>query len=108
MWKNRFSFEVTCRDGYLRVEGLGGSYGIESLTVGRRRVVGGPPEETMVAFEQADLSWEADWHDFMASIQEGRAPEVDAAAGLAVMKIVDETYARARQNRDSARLVSSR
>ena len=44
-WKNRFSFEVFGRDGYLRVEGLGGSYGVERLEVGRaqagRRRAGG-------------------------------------------------------------------
>jgi predicted dehydrogenase len=107
MWKNRFSFEVTCRDGYLRIQGLGGSYGIESLTVGRRRANGGAPEETVVEFEE-DVSWEADWHDFVASIQEGRAPEVDAAAGLAVMKLVDDVYLRAAQNNATARTVSSR
>jgi predicted dehydrogenase len=107
MWKNKFSFEVTCRDGYLRIEGLGGSYGPESLTVGRRRAVGGAPDETAVTFEQ-DVSWEADWHDFIASIKEGRAPEVDAEAGLAVMKIVDDIYVRAAQNHATAGLVPSR
>jgi predicted dehydrogenase len=107
MWKNRFSFEVTCRDGYLRIEGLGGSYGIESLAVGRRRAVGGAPEETVLTFEQ-DASWEADWHDFMASVQEGRAPEVDAVGGLAVMKIVDDVYLHAAQNIAPPGLVTSR
>ena len=47
-WKNRFSFEVYGRDGYLRIEGLGGSYGPETLTIGRRRPEGGAPLEETV------------------------------------------------------------
>ena len=31
-WKNLFSFEIYGRDGKLQVDGLGGSYGLESLT----------------------------------------------------------------------------
>jgi predicted dehydrogenase len=108
MWKNRFSFDVLCRDGYLRVQGLGGSYGSESLIVGRRRAVGGVPEETIVSFNERDTSWEADWHDFVMSVEEGRAPEVDAAAGLAVMEIVDHVYSLAADNRATFGLVSSR
>jgi predicted dehydrogenase len=36
-WVNRFSFEVFGRAGCVAVEGLGGSYGSEALTVSRRR-----------------------------------------------------------------------
>ena len=31
-WKNHFSFEIYGRDGKLRIEGLGGSYGVERLS----------------------------------------------------------------------------
>ena len=40
-WKNLFSLELVGRDGYLVVEGLGGSYGEETLRVGRRAPEGG-------------------------------------------------------------------
>ncbi len=36
-WKNRFTFEVYGEAGYLIVDGLGGSYGVETLTIGRRQ-----------------------------------------------------------------------
>jgi predicted dehydrogenase len=35
-WKNRFTFEIFGQAGYLIVEGLGGSYGVEKLIVGSR------------------------------------------------------------------------
>ncbi len=36
-WKNIFSFEVFGEAGYVIVEGLGGSYGTETLKIGKRR-----------------------------------------------------------------------
>jgi len=38
-WKNRFTFEVFGEAGYLIVEGLGGSYGTETLRIGKRPLV---------------------------------------------------------------------
>ena len=35
-WKNLFSFEIFGRDGYIVVEGLGGSYGLEKAVLGKR------------------------------------------------------------------------
>jgi predicted dehydrogenase len=106
MWKNRFSFEVFGRDGYARIDGLGGSYGVESLTHGRRRKAGSVPEETFTTFEEPDPSWEADWRDLVASIEEDRPPEVEARAGLAVMQMVDVVYARAAHTSQAVGLVS--
>jgi predicted dehydrogenase len=97
MWRNRFSFEVVGRDGYMRVNGLGGSYGVESLTVGRRTALGAVPEESVHQYSAPDTSWDEDWADFRRAISDGRPPEVDAHAGLAVMGLVEAVYAKARQ-----------
>src|SRR4030042_4857738 len=40
-WKNRFTFEIFGEAGYLIVEGLGGSYGTETLRIGKRKLVNG-------------------------------------------------------------------
>jgi predicted dehydrogenase len=106
MWKNRFSFEVFGRDGYARIDGLGGNYGVEALTIGRKKTEGGVPEETIAKYEQPDQSWEADWRDLITSITQGCRPEVDAEDGLAVMLLVDKVYARAAKTLDSATRVS--
>jgi predicted dehydrogenase len=108
MWKNRFAFEVIGRDGYARITGLGGSYGVESLTIGRRGAEGSVPEETVMTFTEPDPSWDADWSDFVASIENNRPPEVDALAGLTVMNMVADVYAHAAQTSQIAGLVSSR
>ena len=108
MWKNRFSFEVLGRDGYARIDGLGGTYGVESLRVGRRLTEGGVPEETITMYDTPDPSWEADWRDFVASIQQGRNPEVDATDGLAVMHLVGDVYSMASKPHTSATSLSSR
>ncbi len=92
MWKNRFEFQVVCRDGYVRIDGLGGSYGVESLTIGRKLAEGAVPEETVTQFADPDRSWADDWRDMVSSVQEPHRPEVDGEAGLAVMKMVDSVY----------------
>jgi predicted dehydrogenase len=107
MWKNRFSFEVLGRDGYARIDGLGASYSVETLTVGRKRTVGGVPQETVTTFNEPDPSWEADWLDLIACIEQQRSPEVDADEGLAVMRLVDDVYYRAAKPGSPARLLSS-
>ena len=91
-WKNRFSFEVFGRDGYLRVEGLGGSYGPESLVIGRRRPQSGPPEEERREYEGPDGSWQAEWREFAAAIREGRQPLANGEEGLATMRIIAALY----------------
>lgn len=93
MWKNRFSFEVMGRDGYALIDGLGGSYGDETLTIGRRGTDGSVPKETVTVYNRPDPSWKADWDDLITSIEEGRAPEVGADEGVAVMQLVDDVYA---------------
>lgn len=45
-WKNLFSLEVFGSDGYVTVQGLGGSYGTEVAIVGKRVASGAPPQET--------------------------------------------------------------
>jgi predicted dehydrogenase len=91
-WKNRFSFEVFGRDGYARVEGLGGSYGAETLTIGRRLAEGGVPQESTIECDDPDLSWEADWRDMVTAVEMSGRPEVDGECGLAVMMLVEDIY----------------
>lgn len=96
MWKNEFRFAVYGRSGYVKVDGLGGSYGTEKLIIGRRAGEGAVPDETVTTFSGPDESWEEDWDDLMSSVETGKAPEVDADGGLAVMRLVDRVYTCAR------------
>jgi len=95
-WKNRFAFEVFGHDGYVRVDGLGGSYGPERLEVGRRKREGGPPEVEVLEFPGPDLSWQAEWHEFTSAIREGRQPLANGEDGLQAMRLIAAIYESAR------------
>jgi len=98
-WKNRFSFEVFGRDGYVRVEGLGGSYGTERLEVGKRRMEGGAPAVDVVEFPGPDNSWEEEWQEFTAAIREGRQPLANGEDGLQTMRTIAAIYESAQTGR---------
>lgn len=91
-WKNRFSFEVFGTKGYVRVEGLGGSYGDETCTIGRRRPESGPPIEEQSVFTGPDLSWQAEWREFTSAIREHRQPLASGEDGLKVMQVIGALY----------------
>jgi len=95
-WKNLFRLEVFGTDGYVHVEGLGGSYGVERLTHGRRRAESGPPDEMSWQFDGDDDSWHLEWQEFTQAIGEGRRPLGDGADGLAAASLIDAIYESAR------------
>jgi predicted dehydrogenase len=91
-WKNLFSFEIYGRDGKVEINGLGGSYGVESLTFYRMLPGMGPPETTRWEYPFADRSWEAETAEFIAAIHEERRPIGDAAEAVASMSIIERVY----------------
>jgi predicted dehydrogenase len=101
-WKNLFSFEVFGTDGSLTVEGLGGSYGPQHLTVVKRNPEGGAPELVEIAFEGDDRSWELEWQDFMGAVLDGKPYWGTPADGLAVMEILAALYASAESGKPVA------
>lgn len=95
-WKNCFTFEIFGRNGYVRVDGFGGSYGLERLEVGRRKMEGGPPEVEVLEFPGPDVSWEAEWQEFTSAIRESRQPLANGEDGLQVMRLIAAIYESAR------------
>jgi predicted dehydrogenase len=91
-WKNLFSFEVFGRDGYLRAEGLGGSYGTARLVQGRRPAGGGSPEERRRDFPGPDSSWAREWDEFVRAIEEGREPLGSGRDACEAVRIVHAIY----------------
>jgi predicted dehydrogenase len=98
-WKNCFIMEVYGRDGYVRVDGLGGSYGVETLTVGRRRPESGPPLEERTEYPGPDLSWQEEWKDFVSAIRDRRQPLANGEDGLQAMRLIAAIYGSARTGR---------
>ena len=106
-WKNRFTFEIYGEAGYLIVSGLGGSYGTETLTIGKRKInrdsapiyLGGVPEEETIVFDGQDISWELEWEEFKAAIRENREPLGSGRDGLEANRMIAAVYLSAKENR---------
>ena len=91
-WKNRFSFEIFGRDGFLRMEGLGGYYGPSTLTLARRRPESGPPEMEVFEFNEQFNTLELEWYDFVESVRKGEQDVEKAQDGLKTMRTIDALY----------------
>jgi predicted dehydrogenase len=91
-WKNLFSVEIYGRHGKLEINGLGGSYGVESLTFYRMLPGMGPPETTRWEYPFTDRSWETETAEFIAAIHEGRRPIGDVSEAIACMSVIERVY----------------
>jgi predicted dehydrogenase len=96
-WKNIFSFEVFGESGALVIDGLGGSYGPETLTIHRRQMAGGAPQTEVLEFEGPDLSWQRQWNNLMSN-----GPRIDADDGLQAHRLVAAVYESSRTGRTIA------
>jgi len=91
-WKNIFSFEVFGTDGYIRIDGLGGSYGTESLEIGIRKKEGGRPDIENIEFPPEDISWRDEWREFKSAIRERRSVIGSGVDGLRANEVVEALY----------------
>ena len=91
-WKNLFSFEIFGQDGYVLVNGLGGSYGTEHIIWGKRRPQSGPPLEERFDFPGDDISWHEEWKEFVAAIREDREPMANGYDGWQAVRMVYAVY----------------
>lgn len=91
-WKNVFSFEIFGTDGYLKIEGLGGSYGPEVLEFGKRKKEGGKPEIEIIEFPSEDVSWKNEWEEFKKAIREKREPIGSGNDGLKANEVIEAIY----------------
>ena len=67
-WKNLFSFEIFCKSGKLQIDGIGGSYGTERLTLYQMLPQMGPPETTTWEYPFPDNSWKTQFDQFEQAI----------------------------------------
>ncbi len=97
-WINIFSFELYGRDGYILVEGLGGGYGTEKVTLGKRAFFE-PFKKEITEFRGGDRSWYEEWKEFAAAINENREPLGNGYDGLAALKLANAVYESAASGR---------
>jgi predicted dehydrogenase len=94
-WKNQFIFEVFGKDGYVIVDGLGGSYGTEKAILGKRAFLE-PFREEIVEFRGEDRSWQEEWQEFVSAIREDREPLSNGYDGLQALRLAHAIYESAR------------
>ncbi len=97
-WKNLFSFELFGQDGYIVVEGLGGGYGTERVTLGKRALTEPFKDET-TEFRGGDRSWYGEWKEFVSAIEENREPLGNGYDGLEALRLVFAVYESAANGR---------
>jgi predicted dehydrogenase len=90
-WRNLFCLEVYGRDGYAQVEGLGGGYGVERATLGRREACG-PFLEEAIEYRGEDVSWREEWREFVSAIGEERPPLGSGRDGLEALRLAAAAY----------------
>ena len=95
-WINKFFIEVVGSDGYAKSTGLGGSYGIENLTVGKR-TPGRPFSYNITEFRGEDKCWELEWRDFKERITNSEFKD-SALDGLNAQILVEAAYESSRKS----------
>jgi predicted dehydrogenase len=98
-WKNLFSFEIFCTDGFVTIDGLGGSYGTETLRIGKRNAKGGAPVEKVIEFFGPDVSWEHEWKELVSAIENGNEPMGNGWDGYQANRMIEALYKSAKTGR---------
>jgi predicted dehydrogenase len=91
-WKNTFCWELIGRQGKLQIDGLGGSYGVESLRWYRMLPEMGPPETIIWEYPMPDDSWAVEMAEFIEDVRQGREPAPGLADALAALAVVGRIY----------------
>jgi len=92
MWKNKFELDIYGEKGFISINGLGGSYGVETITYGIRDIKGGKPRINKLKYEIGDNSWELEWNDFKKSIKNKTKPLGSGLDGLKANQIIEAIY----------------
>ncbi|MBI3591369.1 MAG: Gfo/Idh/MocA family oxidoreductase [Candidatus Melainabacteria bacterium] len=91
-WKNLFKLEIYGTKGSLEINGLGGSYGTETLKISLKIRLGKPPVTTKKSFKAKDNSWKYEWIDFVNALETKRLPLSNHKESLEVMKTISAAY----------------
>lgn len=93
-WKNMFSFEIAMRTAKVEISGLGGSYGVERLTLHEMLPEMGPPMTTSWEWPRQDMSWAAEVDDVLRALRGEPAVGASLDDCLAALEVVEEAYRR--------------
>ena len=87
-----FSFEIFCTFGKLDINGLGGSYGREQLTLYKMSKKMGIPKQKKWKFKLQDVSWKNEINEFYNDIIYNRKPKSNLNDAHQSLKIINKIY----------------
>lgn len=93
-WKNIFELEVFFKNGKVVVQGLGRSYGVETLKIYKMLPEMGPPEVISWEYPFEDNSWKIENEKFIRAIEENDFSSSNLDESMQVLKIIGEAYDR--------------
>lgn len=91
-WRNKFSFEIFGKKGKLHIEGLGGSYGTEKLTLYNMHPEMGIPEIISSEYVKPDISMKKEFEYFVNCVINNYEPESNLKNAYEILKIVEKIY----------------
>lgn len=91
-WKNIFQFEIMLKTAKIQVDGLGGSYGTETLTLFKMNPEMGPPSVKQWTFGQPDISWHSENKLFFDRIRKQDYSSESLNNALYVLKTIKKIY----------------
>ena len=91
-WKNLFSFEIYGKNGKIEINGLGGSYGTEKVTLYKMLPEMGPPETLSWEYPFPDRSWELELNEFYKDISQNRIPDPGLNEAKIILEIINTIY----------------
>lgn len=91
-WKNIFSFEIMLQKAKIQIDGLGGSYGKEKLTIFLMKPQMGLPHITEFEFDFGDISWKHENTIFLKRIRKRDYDDRSIKDAIYVMSTIKKLY----------------
>ena len=91
-WKNIFIFEIMLEKAKIQINGLGRSYGKETLTLFEMKPEMGPPKVKEFDFSEEDVSWKLENKEFFEAIQKKDYSDKKIIEAYRVIKSVFDIY----------------
>ena len=91
-WKNLFSFEIFGKLGKIEINGLGGSYGVEKVTLYKMLPEMGPPKVESWEYLTPDDSWSEEMVHFNNLINEKQSCIATIEDAIKSMEIVEKLH----------------
>ncbi len=91
-WKNNFTFEIYGKSGKIKIEGKGGSYGFEKVTLFKMTKKMGKPKIIKIKIGKVDKSWRTETDIFFDDIIKKKYSNIELVRSLEILKLIDKIY----------------